>query len=710
MKSLVKDGRCILALLCLLGMAVPSMSFALGMGAAETQSSIGENMRIKVALFNVTSPDGVQIEVENLAGQTSLIRNLSTELDRSNSQLSVLIQSDQPVNEPFFSFSLSVTDATATVSRDFNVLFDLPRGATSNFQTNENYQVDDLEIAPTFSDTNVATSNGAGSSNNSGIMGPYDWAEAGQIPAKFGPVLDGQSLWRVARRINKAMGVSLEQMMWALYQANPQAFSTNSVESLKAGEVLTIPSEAQVRATGFSQAKAQLAELSPDRSDQAASVPASVSNDAIPSDAPIDEFAAASSPPDRSFQLTGVDGAASGGANNGEQSSAIIQSLAETVGNLSQELIIRDEKIAVLEGQVEDLKNFIREEGSESDSSTVLDAGVEIVSDTEFSTGLSNEPAAELSTELEIEEQAGIDEELGVDETLEIDDFIGVDEASGLDETIQIDEQLTSPATSEATIETTNPTLASEPAETEPAIEDEDKANSTRWLLAALALGLLGLLLLRRRIANLFRFLKLGKGDEELDFDHSNEPRVSGPGENAGPRDYSVMQSVQREVDGNEIAEGISYLDLTDSEANGEFEEESELMIEEESDEIDFDDGSYEANEILNIETEDSELSELSELEGFDEINEEDLTFDERFSRLIAEKDFSFARELLDFARYNEINDDRYHCERLRLLKAMGNEDGFYEYYYEIESKIPSFPPKLQTEISQFVVQLAQAG
>ena len=78
MKSLFKDGRYILVLLSLLGMTVfPSMSFALGMGAAETQSSIGEAMRIRVALFNVSNPDGVQIEVENLDGQTSLIRNLS---------------------------------------------------------------------------------------------------------------------------------------------------------------------------------------------------------------------------------------------------------------------------------------------------------------------------------------------------------------------------------------------------------------------------------------------------------------------------------------------------------------------------------------------------------------------------------------------------------------------------------------------------------
>jgi hypothetical protein len=87
----------------------------------------------------------------------------------------------------------------------------------------------------------------------------------------------------------------------------------------------------------------------------------------------------------------------------------------------------------------------------------------------------------------------------------------------------------------------------------------------------------------------------------------------------------------------------------------------------------------------------------------------EDLNFNQRFDQLLDEKDFQFARELLDFARYNEINDDRYHYERLRLLERMRDEDGFYKYYYEIESKIPSFPANLQTQISQLVVQLAQA-
>ena len=100
------------------------------------------------------------------------------------------------------------------------------------------------------------------------------------------------------------------------------------------------------------------------------------------------------------------------------------------------------------------------------------------------------------------------------------------------------------------------------------------------------------------------------------------------------------------------------------------------------------------------------ELVSVDEIEGQGEYN---MTFDERFSRLIEDKDYVFARELLDFARFNEIEDERYHCERLRLLMAMRDEGGFHEYYNKIEARIPSFPIELQTEISQFVVRFTRA-
>jgi len=107
-------------------------------------------------------------------------------------------------------------------------------------------------------------------------------------------------------------------------------------------------------------------------------------------------------------------------------------------------------------------------------------------------------------------------------------------------------------------------------------------------------------------------------------------------------------------------------------------------------------DGSHQANEVSSVEVN-------AAIEDID-----DLSFDQRFEKLLDENDFAFARELLDFTRYNEINDERYHCERLRLLEKMQDEDGFYAYYYGIESKIPTFSENLQTQISQLVVMLAQ--
>ena len=151
------------------------------------------------------------------------------------------------------------------------------------------------------------------------------------------------------------------------------------------------------------------------------------------------------------------------------------------------------------------------------------------------------------------------------------------------------------------------------------------------------------------------------------------EPKIESPSDEqlgSQGKDYSIITAVEKSMTDQNVLDGISYLDLAD-------------------------DGSYEENTVLEFDTE----------EASEEL--EDLSFGERFERLLAERDFEFARELLDFARHNEIDDERYHCERLRLLEKMKDEDGFYEYYYEIEAKIPTFSQGLQTEISQLVVQLA---
>jgi len=670
------------------GLTTTNLSYAVGLGGAETRSAIGQPMRVQIPLFNVVNPDGLQFTIQNLDENTSTIGGLTAALDRSNSQLSVVILSEQIVNEPFLSFALTVSDGSTTISRDFTVLFNLPGGASLS--------ADQVVQQNLGTNTQLNVSNLAASGTVSGTMGPYDWAQAGQIPEKFGPVLDGQSLWRVARRINKAMGVSIEQMMLGLYKANPQAFSTGSIESLQAGEVLTIPSADLVKSVGQTQAVRELASVSDN-------LPAVANSGSIEPTQPqpnqelasslLDEFSdedgAQESAP--AFQLTGIaDGVLTGAesdvaAQGGDgQSQAIIQSLAETVGNLSQELIRKDQQIEVLEGQVEELTRFIREEG--------------------------NQPPL-LSTPEDAELDAAVAPEQSIVDS--IADDTQLSETSDPEPAIAVESEV--PNVSAETREQAKPSLLD--------------SLLKWWPWALLALLLAAVFLLRHRLANLFRSLNLGDSDDSLTFEQQQaEPQVRVSNEDKTVyRDYSVMQSITKDEDASdELVEGVSYLKLgddefveikdtsaykksskakTDDEASEDEDEASKsssarngAAANDDNDSVDFDDGSYEANEVLDLE------------EALAEDDEEDLTFDERFSNLLAEKDFNFARELLDFARYNEINDDRYHCERLRLLKSMDDEDGFYEYYYEIESKIPSFPPKLQTEISQFVVQLAQGS
>lgn len=69
-----------------------------------------------------------------------------------------------------------------------------------------------------------------------------------------GPVKDGQTLWSIAEQARPDDSVSMDQMMLALLQANPEAFDEANVNKLKSGAVLRIPSKTQVQELSPEQA------------------------------------------------------------------------------------------------------------------------------------------------------------------------------------------------------------------------------------------------------------------------------------------------------------------------------------------------------------------------------------------------------------------------------------------------------------------------
>ena len=79
----------------------------------------------------------------------------------------------------------------------------------------------------------------------------------------YGPVAAGEGLWGIALKVRPDPGITREQMMQALFQANPHAFSKAGISGLKTGAMLRLPSFREIADLTGSVAARQLAGMEP---------------------------------------------------------------------------------------------------------------------------------------------------------------------------------------------------------------------------------------------------------------------------------------------------------------------------------------------------------------------------------------------------------------------------------------------------------------
>jgi len=76
-------------------------------------------------------------------------------------------------------------------------------------------------------------------------------------PYSYGPTAPSDTLWSIANRA-RPDAVTNNQMMLALFRANPGAFATENLNSLKVGSVLRIPKQVAIEAAGRADALAEV--------------------------------------------------------------------------------------------------------------------------------------------------------------------------------------------------------------------------------------------------------------------------------------------------------------------------------------------------------------------------------------------------------------------------------------------------------------------
>lgn len=545
---------------CCLGFQSPVS--AIGMSAAVNTSYIGQPLSVKIPLLNVSDPKNLIVNVKSNLISSNDNPVLNAKLDRSNSQLAIHVFSEQAVNEPYIELDININDSGTILNKQYQILLDPVSQALQESVSVANQAI-------TVSKNKPQT-----------VMGPYEWAKKGQVPERFGAVLDGQSLWRVARRINGAMGVSRNQMMWALYEANPGAFATRSIGSLKSGSYLTIPDYDFVVQKSDSEAKQLIEGLTnsfhPSVKTESNSERTSFSQINLTEEKPVVEPSGITELTKNNFSITGNDDVKIEEAIFApSQSQEIIKSLSDSVARLTDELINKDQQIAFLKNQIETLKEL----------------------------ALTPAPTEEVPNAIEL--PASI---------------------SNPEKTVVLEKQPLWP-----------------------------------WLITAISLLLLLGSFLRTKANQLFTQLNLfSLGDKRLDFNLKDD---------AKPRHIRKIsfkakkRRKKKESKQNKIKSTQNY-DEEDSYIDYEFDNTQSIQI---VDSVDFDDN---------------------------------------FEKTLKDNDFVFAKNLIEFSRNNELNDEQYHLAQLRLSHAQNDKDGFYKYYSSIESQIPNFSQTTQTKISQLVIDL----
>jgi pilus assembly protein FimV len=255
------------------GLAISSpYADAAGLGRLTVQSGLGQPLKAELEVTAVARDEMPTLQVKlappaafraaNLEFNPAL-SNLRFALERrADGNYFVRINSPQPVNEPYLDLMVELTWATGRVIREYTVLLDPP-----SLRQQAEVVAPVAPPAPVAAAAPTRPAPAASVPSAAAVAPPAAPAQAPRpaAPAPEGSytVKAGDTLGRIASQ-NRPAGVSLDQMLVAMFRQNPEAFAGSNMNRLKAGAKLNIPSASDAAALSAGEARREVVAQSAD--------------------------------------------------------------------------------------------------------------------------------------------------------------------------------------------------------------------------------------------------------------------------------------------------------------------------------------------------------------------------------------------------------------------------------------------------------------
>ncbi len=251
------------AVLLLAGL-LPLTAGALGLGEIRLRSALNQPFVAEIPVTGDSAGELTQLTVQLAPAATferfgldrpRFLDDLSFKVQQDGSQAVVRVTSSQPVSEPFISLLLDVSWPQGRLLREYTVLLDPPAFASPDGQSQVGQsQVGSgtgmLPAAPGPAASAPAIRRPSPTTASAPVSPPTGSLTTGPDGDTYGPVKSNETLWAISERLRANSAVSLNQMMVALYQTNPEAFAGN-INLLRRGAILRVPGAADL--AGVSQ-------------------------------------------------------------------------------------------------------------------------------------------------------------------------------------------------------------------------------------------------------------------------------------------------------------------------------------------------------------------------------------------------------------------------------------------------------------------------
>ncbi len=238
--------------LVVVSLLAPVESYPVGIGDIKLKSALNQNLNAEIILyleddesiedFRVGMAPSEKFAEAGVPWTASLAKIKFAPIVKANGKAVIKLSSDETIQEPFLSFLVRVAWPQGTQYKEFTVLVDPP--ATYLQPVIPASTIAQVPVRRSNSGFNRSSSP-ARSTNNRGFGASRDRVRV------------NDTLWKIAERVNRGRNSTIEQMMIALYEANPKAFYQKNVNTLSAGAVLNIPNNNAVLRLSARQARAE---------------------------------------------------------------------------------------------------------------------------------------------------------------------------------------------------------------------------------------------------------------------------------------------------------------------------------------------------------------------------------------------------------------------------------------------------------------------